>query len=230
MKALTISLVAAVASIAMGGGAFAQDSEMTVTANIGAATDYVFRGVSQTAEEAQIFGGVDLTAGQFYAGAWASNVDFGDSTDAEVDLYAGFKPTLGAVSLDFAGIYYGYLNDDNDWSYFELKGAASIAAGPGSLGAAVYWTPDATGPGDIDAVYYEVNGALPISERVSVSGAVGRQTFDGAGDYTTWNVGVGFALTEMFGLDIRYHDTNGDADYLGDAAEGRVVASLKATF
>ena len=38
-------------------------------------TDYVFRGVSQTDENPEIFGGVDATIGSIgYAGVWLSNV------------------------------------------------------------------------------------------------------------------------------------------------------------
>jgi uncharacterized protein (TIGR02001 family) len=227
MKALKITLMAAVASVAMGGAALAQDSELTVSANIGVASDYVFRGVSQTDEGAQVFGGVDLGLDQFYAGVWASNVDFGDGTDAEVDLYAGFKPTLGAVSLDFAAIYYGYLDDDADWSYYELKAAGSVAAGPATLGAALYWTPDVTGASEESATYYEVNGSVPLAEKLSLSGAVGYQTFEDSDEYATWNVGLGYALTDKLGVDVRYHGT--DVDDV-DLYDDRVVASLKATF
>lgn len=57
---------------------------LSLSVNAGAATDYVFRGVSQTDEDPQVFGGVDATVGSIgYAGAWVSNVDFGDSTDLE---------------------------------------------------------------------------------------------------------------------------------------------------
>lgn len=51
-------------------------SDIDVAFNAGVVSDYVFRGFSQTAEDPAIQGGVDLTAGSFYAGAWASNVDF----------------------------------------------------------------------------------------------------------------------------------------------------------
>ena len=91
--------LSAAAALALSGPAAAQEA-MSFDFNLGVANDYVFRGVSQTDEDPQVFGGADVSAGQFYAGVWGSNVDFGDSTDAEFDLYAGFKPTLGVVSLD----------------------------------------------------------------------------------------------------------------------------------
>lgn len=228
MKTLKVSLLAAVASLAMGGAAMAQDGP-DISFNLGIASDYVFRGVSQTDESPQVFGGADLTSGSFYAGVWASNVDFLDSTDAEVDVYAGFKPTAGPVSLDFALIYYGYLNQPGgaDYGYWEGKAAASVAAGPGTLGAAIYYSPDFFGAVD-EAVYYEINGSAPLGEKLTLSGALGHQAVEGAGDYTTWNLGVGVALTDNIGLDLRYHDT--DEHNFGSIYESRVTASLKATF
>ena len=231
MKSFKLALAAAAAVAATGGAAHAQDAGPSFSFNVGAASDYVFRGVSQTSESPQLFGGVDVSSGIFYGGVWASNVDFGDSTDAEIDGYVGVKPTMGPVSLDFGLIYYGYVNEPSgaNWSYWEAKAAGSVAVGPGTVGAAVYYSPDFTGPADDDdAVYYEINGSIPLAEKVTASGAVGHQEIDGAGDYNTWNVGVGFALTDRIGLDLRYHDT--DEHGFGKIFDSRGVVSLKATF
>lgn len=229
MNKIRIALLAGAASIAMGGAAMAQDAPVSVAFNVGATTDYVFRGVSQTDEDFQVYGGADLTAGQFYAGVWASNVDFYDSTDAEVDVYAGFKPTVGPVSLDLGAVYYGYVNAPSgaDYGYAELKAAGSVAAGPATVGAAVFYSPDFFGSVD-EAVYYEVNGAIPLSDKVSVSGALGHQALEGPGDYNTWNLGVGFAVTDKVGIDVRYWDT--DEHSFGKLYDSRVVAGVKATF
>ncbi|MES2034003.1 MAG: TorF family putative porin [Pseudomonadota bacterium] len=227
MKALKIALCAATASLAMAGSAFAEEG--TFSFNIGAATDYVFRGVSQTDEGGQIFGGADYGYGPFYAGVWASNVDFGDGTDAEVDLYAGYKPTLGDVTFDLGAIYYGYVNDSGDWAQWEFKGAASAPAGPVTLGVAGYYSPDYTGVGTDDSVYVEVNAAVTPAENWAVTAALGKQSVDfeggGSDDYTTWNIGVGYTFAEKFTADLRWHDTNIDGSPIAD---GRVVFSLKA--
>ena len=230
MNTLKLSLLTAAATLSMGGTAFAaDDTGPSVTFNIGAASDYVFRGASQTDENPQIFGGADVSMGQFYAGVWGSNVDFNDSTDAEIDVYAGFKPTLGAVSLDLAAIYYGYIDapSGSDYGYAEFKAAGSVPIGKGSLGAAVYYSPDFFGSVD-EAVYYEVNGSIGLAEKFTISGALGRQELKGPGDYTTWNVGVGYALNDHIGIDVRYHDTG--AHEFGKLYDSRGVVSLKATF
>jgi uncharacterized protein (TIGR02001 family) len=189
----------------------------------------MFRGVSQTMGDMQVFGGADVTAGALYAGAWASNVDFGDSTDAEVDLYAGFRPTAGPLSLDLGVIYYTYHGDPSgsDYNNFEFKAAGSMAAGPATIGAAVFYSPDSFGAAD-DATYFEVNGAVPVTEQISLTGALGRQTYKGSGDYTTWNAGVTWAFLPHLAADLRYHDNSiGGA---GKAYDETVVLTLKATF
>lgn len=227
MKTLKIALLAAATTLVMGGSALAQDVD--VSFNVGINSDYAFRGVSQTDESAQIYGGADLTSGIFYTGVWASNVDFLDSTDAEIDVYAGFKPVAGPVNLDLGVVYYGYVNapGGSDYGYWEGKAAASVAAGSGTIGAALYYSPDFFGSVD-GATYYEVNGSFPVAEKISVSGAIGHQAVDGAGDYNTWNLGVGVALTDKLGVDLRYHDT--DEHGFGSIYDKRVVVGLKAAF
>jgi uncharacterized protein (TIGR02001 family) len=232
MNALKLSLAAAVASLALGSMAHAQEtSDLDFSFNVGGASDYVFRGVSQTGEDPQIFGGVDAAIGdKAYAGVWASNVDFGDGTDFEYDIYAGFKPTLGAATLDLAVIYYGYggMPSGANWDYWEGKAAVSVPAGPATLGAAVYYSPEFTGKTG-DAWYKEVNAAFAIPDtKFSINGAVGHQSIAKAGDYATWNVGAGFALNDNLSLDVRYHDT--DAHDFGNIYGSRVVASVKLVF
>ena len=90
MKVTKIALAAAAATVALSGAAMAE--ELKLSYNLGATSDYVFRGVSQTQEDPAIQGGIDATYGIGYAGVWASNVDFGaDDPTAEIDLYAGVR-------------------------------------------------------------------------------------------------------------------------------------------
>lgn len=260
MRAWKTGLLAAAAVFTLGGTAWAQEPPLKepaepaapeateqvdeggfdISFNVGVASDYVFRGISQTDEGVQVFGGVDVTRDSYYAGVWASNVDFAafgdDDTDIEVDFYAGVKPEIAGYTLDFAAIYYAYLNQPDGISelgYFEAKAAVSRAVGPATLGLAGYYSPEFTG--EIGpAFYYELNGAYTINDRFSVSGAVGRQTYQDLddADYTTFNIGGAVALTPNLSLDLRYWDTDED-DLVGpaeDLYEGRVVAALKAVF
>ena len=52
----------------------------SVSANVSIASDYIWRGMTQT-DGIAVSGGFDYAAeGGFYAGIWGSNVNFNDST------------------------------------------------------------------------------------------------------------------------------------------------------
>ena len=212
--------------------AAAEPSSPSIAWNVAASSDYVFRGVSQTEEGPAISGGVDLTSGTFYAGAWASNVAFpGDpDTNAEIDLYAGVRPEFAGWNWDFGAVGYFYTGQPNgaDYDYVEARVAASRAIGSATIGAAVYWSPDYFGAAEDEATYVEANAAFSPAEKWTVSGAVGRQFLSSDLDYTTWNLGVARQLTDNLALDVRYHDT--DEHAFGDIYGSRAVASLKAAF
>jgi uncharacterized protein (TIGR02001 family) len=218
---------AGIVLLGMCGPAHAQE----VSANVVLATDYVFRGVSQTEGDPALQAGVDLSSGAFYAGAWASNVAFAgdDGTSLETDLYLGVRPEFAGWSWDIGAV--GYLYDDPsglDYDYVELKAAASRAVGPATFGFAAYWSPDFFGAAEDEATYVEVNAAFSATDRWTVSGAVGRQFVSSDFDYAAWNLGAAYGLTDDLAIDLRYHDTDGHG--FGEVYESRIVASLKATF
>ncbi len=198
-----------------------------VSWTVGVASDYVFRGYSQTDEGPQVFGSVDATLGNLYAGVWVSNLDYGDSTDGEVDLYAGYRGEHQGLEVDvgLAAYFYPGQPDGADYDFIELKAAASRAVGPVTLGAAIFWSPDYFGDDEV-ATYVEVNAAVEMAPQWTLSGTVGHQALDVFGDYATWNLGVTHQVTDTVAIDVRYHDTDLD-DPLADS---RVVGSLTFDF
>ncbi|WP_332766828.1 TorF family putative porin [Phenylobacterium sp.] len=214
----------ALAALAAAGTAQAQKLSVTV----GGASDYVFRGVSQTDSKPFAFAALNLSAGQFYAGAGAENVDFGNSIDAEYDLYAGWKPKLAGVDLDFGVVRYGYVNQPRhiDIDTVELKAGASVPVSGARLGGLVAWTPDYWGSGKA-GTYVEANASAPPLAGWSLAGGVGRQDMTAGGDYWTWNLGASRAFGRVV-VDLRYHDT--DVHGRGDRFKSRAVATLKASF
>ena len=226
MMRTALACAAALAALLTASAASAQDTP-DVAWNVGVTSDYVFRGYSQTTEDPAIFGGVDVTVGSFYAGAWASNVDFGDDTDAEVDLYGGYRSEVSGFAIDVGVVGYLYVSQPSaaDYDYVELKAAASRAIGPLTLGAAVYWSPDFFGA-DEEATYVEANAAFSPADKWTVSGAVGHQALDVNADYATWNAGVAYAISDNVAVDLRYHDT----DVPGLLSDDRIVAALKFLF
>lgn len=213
--------------------AFAQ--EVTVSGNVAMATDYTFRGVSQTDENPAIQGGLDATFGDsgFYLGTWASNINFGTGGgNLELDVYGGYKFALGPVAMDVGviGYYYPGASDDlAELDYYEAFAKPSIAlTDQFTLGGAIYWSPEFTGESG-DGLYYEVNGAFAASPELSFSGAVGMQQVDtdgffaGEDEYMTWNVGGTYTAMGL-GFDLRYVATDVDDVSIYD---DRVVFTIK---
>lgn len=212
-------------------GSAAQAADLGVQFIAGVATDNMFRGVSQTMENPQVYGEADLSIGEIgYAGIWASNVDYGDGTDAEVDFYGGIRPTIGALNFDIGVIYATYWDQPPGAheNYWELKLAASTAVGPATVGASVNYSPEFYGKTG-NAAYYEANASLPVKGTpFSFSAALGHQWVEESISYTTWNAGVSYQLNEKMLLDVRYVDTA--KDKFGEISKARVVAGLKFTF
>jgi uncharacterized protein (TIGR02001 family) len=82
--------------------------------------DYVWRGMTQGAENAlQV--GIDYNDDKgFYIGAWTSDVDFGGEVDREVDLYAGWSGALvdGVLDVTVGYIKYDYQGDAFDFEEY----------------------------------------------------------------------------------------------------------------
>lgn len=253
MRAMINSLYAAVAVTALAGGALAdglpsrsvKDTPLADAGrtfgyswNIGAATDYVFRGISQNARRPAAQGGVDVTYGIFYAGAWASDVDFGRNGDGtalanvELDLYAGIKPVLGPVTFDLGFISYNYLgghdkgprrNQFREQDYVELKAGASASLIPKlTTGVTMFYSPRyQQGQGDVYTVEGTAAYELPVFMKMTptISGTIGGQ-FGDAGNvknpYVFANGADSYAywnagLTlgiEKLSIDFRYWDTD----------------------
>ena len=88
-------------------------------------SDYTFNGVSQTQNDPALQASLDYAADSgWYAGTWASNVDFGagDDTNIEWDFYVGNYWQLNErFGLDAGIAYYTYHGDDasSDYAYPE---------------------------------------------------------------------------------------------------------------
>ncbi len=224
-------LVFGIIAAATAAPAFAQ--EVTVTGNVALATDYAYRGISQSDGPA-VQGGFDVAFGDsgLYAGTWASNINFGGGSDLELDVYGGYKFALGGVAMDVGVLGYLYPNAQDDGAeldYWELYAKPSIALTEQfTLGAGVFYSPEFTGESG-DGLYYEVNGAFAVSPELSLSGAVGKQSVDtdgffaGEDEYTTWNVGGTYSAFGL-GFDLRYHGTDVDDVSIYD---DRVIFSIK---
>lgn len=117
--------------------------EVTGTAAI--ATDYRFRGVSQTNKEMAFQAGVTVSHDSgLYAGVWGSNLagwgTFGGS-NTELDVFGGFARDLGGVKVDVGLTWYMYPGGADITDFAEPYVKVSGTAGPVSLLAGVAYAP-----------------------------------------------------------------------------------------
>lgn len=216
--------------------AWAQDDEgeestgpWEVDGEIGVLSDYRFRGISLSSKDPEVTAELSVAhESGFYAGVWASNVAINNGADdVEVDLYAGFAPEVGAVSLDFGAVYYLYPSN-SDFNYVEFVASAGTTVGPATVTVGVAYAPSQDNIGNQDNTYLYVNGDLPIGESpVSLHGQFGIE--DGAfGDAKRdWLLGATYDFGGGFSATLDYVDTARAYTSLGDAT---VVASLAFAF
>ncbi|MDP2785208.1 MAG: TorF family putative porin [Sulfurimicrobium sp.] len=120
-QALLIAGVVGVPAFAAAPAIAGEAAASPISANVTLASEYVYRGISQTREKLALQGGFDYAhASGLYAGVWGSNIswleDLGagvNSSSMELDLYAGYK---GKISDDFS-YDVGYLRYEYPASY-----------------------------------------------------------------------------------------------------------------
>ena len=124
-----------------------------------AVSDYDFRGSSQSAKDPALQASADYAFGDsgWAIGAWASNVDFDDDADIELDLYAGYSAEINDTFSWNAGVtYYTYPSSDLDET---IEFYAGFDAGVVGLGEQFLGDEVAADAAGHDA------GAVPLAQR-----------------------------------------------------------------
>ena len=92
----------------------------SVSANVSFASDYIWRGMTQSDGPA-IQGGFDYEAESgFYAGIWGSNVNFNDGAGSELDYYFGYGFELGSVGVDLGYVAFDYPDNTEGLDFEEI--------------------------------------------------------------------------------------------------------------
>lgn len=238
--------------------AFADEAPVhSFIANVGVVSDYVFRGISQSQHQPALQAGVDYAhASGLYVGAWGSSIEWTDRQDfqvhkdnrVELDLYGGYKGTVGDFGYDVGAIRYFYPGNfqsgagvtanttevyvGGSWKFVSLKYNHVVS------NCIFNWGGTAAGTKSEGSGYTDLTVTYPVNETLNVVAHLGRQNIKNysAASYTDWKLGVtkdfGFAV-----VGLAYTDTNakgGDGEayrWAGkDASRGVVALSLSKTF
>lgn len=220
------------------------EAPWAVHGSVGLLSDYVWRGVSQTQEDPALQAEVNLEhQSGFYAGLWASSIDFtaageeDDGIDYELDGYLGWAGELRpGLELDvvltraaYPGARRGY-----DYDYTELETTLGFAE---HYHVGLAYSPDIFGLGG-KGYYWNAGGEWPLGESgFGLKLQVGHYDLDdAAGDsYQDYLI----ALTREFGpvqAQLQYTDTSSYGPELSEAlddsrlADGRVALALSWSF
>jgi len=201
------------------------DSPHSISANIGVVSNYIWRGVTQTGDDAAVQGGVDYGhASGLYAGAWASNIDWGGGDPSyELDLYGGYGGEFGDFSYDLNTIYYWYPDADSDANFWEIGGSGTWKWITAGLQYTV-WGEVSDGPFDSGDFYYYGSLEFPLPQDFGLGATLGHYDFDDdkvayldsvgqtrtkSADYTHWGVYLSKDAGQWGTFSLNYDQNNG---------------------
>ncbi len=212
------------------------------SASVGATTDYVFRGVSQTYDSGALQVGANYQSPQgWFAGAWTSNVDpypFG-ATALELDLYAGFRRPLGEeFNASVTYTHYQYVADSRAFRYNYDEIALSVSYLDEAV-ATVSYQPDSTLYSDLGfanrrpSLAYELALRYPLPAGFALTAGAGYydlQRLFGV-HYVAGDAGLQYVHRRVtFELTRFYADSTVMRLYEGASANGNWVLSAVVRF
>lgn len=230
---LVVSLMACMPAMAQE----ESESAWSVSGNVTATSDYVFRGISQSSEKIALQPSftVEHESG-LYGYVWASNVDFdelGDGINIEVDYGLGWNTDVSdGVNLDLSAVRYTYPGSNSGFGidYNEYLATVTLAD---TWYATVGYSDDYVNSNQ-EAIYYQVGGGWDIGE-TGVAFAASAAYYD-LSDYagaSYYDYHAGFS--KDFGpvnLDLSYYDTSSMSEEIAprDWANARVVLTASFDF
>ena len=253
MKKILVPSLMALALGSVSGLAQAQTAtpESSLSFNVGVTSDYRYRGISQSRLQPALQGGVDYAdKSGFYVGAWGSTIKFIKDSGAskgnvELDLYGGYKGTVGAVAYDVGFLRYEYVGN----TYKDIGGTAVNANTDELYGAATYGPftlkyshaiSNIFGYGDSKgSTYWDLSATFDLGEGYTLVPHIGRQNYKKNEFYSYTDVAITLNKDLGNGLSasLAAISTNGkettfkplsDTGY--NAAKSTLVVGLKYTF
>jgi uncharacterized protein (TIGR02001 family) len=223
--------------------AFAQDAEeeasSPLSVSLTATTDYVFRGVSQTDNGPAFQAGLTYTAPfGLYAGAWGSNIDYGQGgPNFEVDYFVGWNKDLSdSWNLDLGVTRYTYENASSGYGDIDYNEyiAQLTWSGPVTVGGILGYADDYGNTG-AEQIYAGLSASYDLGDSgFSLGASTGYTSIEadddgGRADYFDGSISV----SKGFGpatASLGYYETFGsDAEILrreSDIYKAGVVLSV----
>ena len=175
-----------------------------LSANVGAVSDYRFRGITQTFGTSALQVGVDYAHDSgLYIGNWNSNINEGagyPSAHIESDVYGGFKKSLGEISVDLGLITYLYSKSNSTNAVTANRMLTNARTGNVARGD----VDNTEAYGALSWKWLTVKYSRALSNYFSVPDTRGTSYLDLAGN---WDLGNGWGVNSHVGL-LRYMGLN----------------------
>jgi len=185
------------------------------SANIGFASEYIYRGIPQSSSSASA--GLDLSGGGFNVGVWGADVTDG----IEIDYYGGYSLEAGDFNLSVGGTLYTY-TDDFDDTYLE----ANFGVGWKFLSfAAAVGEYDNFGGPTLDYQFYSLTATYE-----GFYGKVGTFADDFTGTYYEGGYNGTLTVKDTNLFDYAAVVVYSDADLLGGDSETNLTLTVTKSF
>ena len=247
---LALSLAAATSALAQtapASTAATAEPESTLSFNAGVVNEYRYRGISQSRFDPAFQGGADYAdKSGAYIGVWGSSIkwikDAGGKAGTEVDVYGGYKFTVGDVGYDLGYLHYEYADNalTPNANTNELYGALTV--GPATLKYSQSLSNLFGFAKSKGSYYLDLTATFDLGEGYSFAPHVGYQNVKGTGNgiysYTDYALTLGkdlgnglSASLAAIGTDAKkgsyVYGTGAKAKQLG---KDGLVVGLKYTF
>ena len=249
-------LASAISAAFVGGFAQAEEAappeEHVVAYNVGIASQYRYRGISQSQKDPAFSFGADYTNNPtgLYVGTWISTIkwvkDAGGDGNSEVDVYAGQRGQISAdVTYDVGVLTYYYPSNKLQSSTVGTYANANSTEVYGQIGMGPFYLKYSHAVtnlfGSVDSAnsyYIDAGANIDVADKTQLNLHVGRQHLAGTanttGSYTDWKIGVtkdfGFAIGALYAVGTNADQTFytfGTKGYMGGTAG---VVTLTKTF
>jgi len=198
------------------------------TANVGAFSDYIFRGITQTGGGASIQGGLDYShESGLYAGTWISNLNSGTAS-YETDFYGGYAGKVGDLGFDLGVIEY-YYRGFTPFNTTEFYGGLSFSG----LSAKLFYSDDLQSTND-SGFYATANYPIALNKTLTLTPAVGYSfgdaykssgAYGATGEILDYGITLSKALNEGFTFSFALTGTDRDG-----GNDETLVIGLKKSF
>jgi uncharacterized protein (TIGR02001 family) len=214
-------------------------ADIDIGGQVTIASDYMFRGASQTMSGAALQGELGIEADNgWYGFVWASNVDFTDSytqddgASLELDLDVGYAHVINdrlAVFLGAAAYFFPNTEPGFDYDYVEWHGSLSV---DGRHGLTIGYSDNVFASGST-GVFYEARTGMNLSEQLYLGIELGHYDLEDGYDISYNYAVLSLAGSlQAIGWQLSYFTTSDEAGeiFFESTISDRLVLALTLEF